>query len=68
MIVGDLIKKLEFWNRNLPVVLENRHMFDEIKDVEKEEIFYDGETGDLLVEEEEGTPLDKITVLVIKPK
>ena len=68
MTVGDLIKKLEFWNRDLPVVIEDGHMFDEIKADVKMEVFYDKETGDLLAEEEEGATLEKLPVIVLTRK
>lgn len=65
MTVKELIKELRFWNQDLEVRIGENQMADEIKEVVKDEYYYDRESGDYFIDEEEGID-EKRTIIVIK--
>ena len=64
MKVGELIKELQFWDKDLLVLVENNQMGDGIKEVVKDEYFYDEESDEYLVDEEEGVSKKRVIILI----
>lgn len=65
MTVGKLIRELQLWDRNLEVRIEDNQMANEIKEVVKDEYFYDFESGECFCDKEENTD-EKRTIILIK--